>query len=210
MKRLLFFGMLLLCSAAWAQTADSVARGRVLGDEPQERRSRERNVLGAPVYYDTLGNVIGQKEPADSVYHRPKHHFRNRLEDEFCAFFLEGQAMLHSNRINFGGQLAWIPQRWGVYGSSVIGPGCCHLSLGPVWRVSDCGNRVDCQIYGGLASELLSSLGAEVGIRLAAPKQWSDFCWTSVSVTVGHVHETNYVILGFSLALTSLAAITIW
>ena len=87
---------MLLCGAAGAQTTDSVAVGRELGSEPRVKRSYERNVLGAPVYYDTLGNVIGQTVPADSFYHRPKHHFRNRLEDHFSAFFLEGQLMTGS------------------------------------------------------------------------------------------------------------------
>ena len=188
MKRLLFIVLMLLCGTAWAQN--------------------NRNVLGAPVYYDTLGNIIGQSTPADSFYHRPKHHFRNRIEDEFCSVFLEGQTKL-GHDISLGCQVAWVPKRWGIYGSACINREICEFSLGPVFRLSDCGNWIDWQLYGGLSSQFFA-LGAELGVRIAAPKLWGDFCWTSFSLTVGHIHETNYVALGLSLTLTSLVAITIW
>ncbi|MCR5445718.1 MAG: hypothetical protein K6E96_08625 [Bacteroidales bacterium] len=208
MKRILVAWVLLMVGGTvWAQT-DSVAVGRVLGDEPQVRRSHERNVLGAPVYYDTLGNVIGRGAPADSFYHRPKHHFRNRLEDDFCSVFLEGQTKLGRD-IALGAQLAWVPQRWGIYGSGCISRYNCDFSVGPVWRMSDCGNWIDWQLYGGLAFSYLS-VGAEMGVRMASPKLWGDFCWTSFSLTVGRIHQTNYVALGLSLTLTSIVAITIW
>ena len=207
MKRLIIIGLLLLgCGTAWCQSADST--GRVLGDNPQVRRSREQNVIGAPIYYDTLGNVIGRSAPVDSFYHRPKHHFRNRIEDEFCSVFLEGQTKL-GNDISLGCQVAWVPQRWGIYGSACVNRHMCEFSLGPVYRLSDCGNWIDWQLYGGLSSRFLA-LGAEVGVRVASPKLWGDFCWTSVSLTVGHVQETTYVALGLSLTLASLVAITIW
>lgn len=208
MKRLVIIGLFLFCGALWAQTADSVAAGRVLGNESQVKRSRERNVLGAPVYYDTLGNVIGQSVPADSFYHRPKHHFRNRLEDDFCSFFLEGQTMLSAYDIALGGQMVWVPRRWGVYASGLVGERRGYFSAGPVWRMSDCGNWIDWQLYGGLT--VSRHLGGEVGIRMGAPKLWGDFCWTSMSLSVGYVNGYNYVTLGLSLTLTSLVAITIW
>jgi hypothetical protein len=208
MKRLIIIGLLLLgCGTAWCQSADST--GRVLGDNPQVRRSREQNVIGAPIYYDTLGNVIGRSAPVDSFYHRPKHHFRNRLENEYCAFFLEGQTML-SNDLSIGGQFAWVPGRWGAYASGRIGVDEGLLTLGPVWRMSDCGNWLDWQLYGGLTMGHAMSVGAEVGIRMGSPKLWGDFCWTSMSVSVGRIHGMNYYTLGLSLTLTSLVAITIW
>jgi len=208
MKRILFMALLLMGGALWAQTTDSVAVGRVLGDEPQVKRSRELNVIGAPVYYDTLGNVIGGKTVPDSMYHRPKHHFHNRLENDFCSVFLEGQAKLGRN-MSLGAQMAWVPQRWGIYGSACINRDRCDFSVGPVLRLSDCGNWIDWQLYGGLSSSFFA-LGAEVGVRMAAPKLWGDFCWTSFSLTVGRIHEANYVALGLSLTLTSMVAITIW
>lgn len=208
MKRLLFFGMLLLCSAAWAQTADSVAWGRALGDEPQERRSRERNVLGAPVYYDTLGNVIGQPAPADSFYRRPKHHFRNRLEDDFSAFFLEGQLMMGSNDMALGGQVAYVPQRWGAYVGGAMGFMGAYVKAGPVWRLSDCGNDIDWQLFAGV--NICRHLGAEIGLRMGAPRMWGNFCWTSYSMSVGYANRMSYITLGFSLSLTAIMALTIW
>lgn len=206
MRRIVVIVMLLACGATWAQTVDSTER--VLGDTPQPRRSRVQNVIGAPVYYDTLGNVIGQTAPADSFYHRPKHHFRNRLEDDFCSFFLEGQTLLGHNDMALGGQLAWVPQRWGIYGSGLVGVRHAYFSAGPVWRMSDCGNWIDWQLYGGLV--VSRHLGGEVGLRMGSPELWGDFCWTSFSITVGHVNGMNYVTLGFSLTLTSIVALSIW
>lgn len=189
MKRLVIIGLLLCCcSTLWAQ--------------------KERNVLGAPVYYDTLGNVIGSKTPADSLYHRPKHHFHNRLENEFCALFLEGKTLFASDDMALGGQLAWVPRRWGVYGSGSLGFTRGYFSAGPVWRMSDCGQTIDWQLYGGLV--MSHRMGGEVGLRIGAPKLWGDFCWTSFSLTLGHVDRINYVSLGFSITLTSIVALTIW
>jgi hypothetical protein len=45
---------------------------------------------------------------------------------------------------------------------------------------------------------------------MASPEIWGDFCWTSVSLSVGHVNGYNYVALGLSLTLSSLVAITLW
>ena len=207
MKRLVVIGLLLLaCGAAWAQTTDSTER--VLGDNPRPRMKRVQNVIGAPVYYDTLGNVIGKGAPSDSVYHLPKHHYFNRIEDDFCSFFLEGQTLLTYNNIAFGGQMAWVPRRWGVYASGLVGGNAYYLAAGPVWRMSDCGNSLDWQLYGGLT--VSHRLGCEIGVRMGAPKLWGDFCWTSMSLTVGHVNRNYYFTLGLSLTLTSLVAISIW
>ena len=189
MKRLVIIVLLLCCCGSlWAQ--------------------KKGNVIGTPVYYDTLGNVIGQQRPTDTLYHRPKHHFHNRLENEFCAIFLEGQTLFSYNDVALGGQLAWVPSRWGVYGSGCIGHLDGRISVGPVWRMSDCGNWIDWQLYGGLT--VSRRLGGEIGIRMASPEIWGDFCWTSVSLSVGHVNGYNYVALGLSLTLSSLVAITLW
>ena len=207
MKRLVFIGLLLLgCSTAWCQTTDST--GRTLGDSPQLRRSRAQNVIGTPVYYDTLGNVIGQKAPDDSLYHRPKHHFHNRLENDFCSVFLEGQTRFSSNDVAVGCQLAWVPRRWGVYGSGMVGVRYGYFSAGPVWRMSDCGNWIDWQLYGGLV--VSRQPGAEIGLRMGSPKLWGDFCWSSVSFNWGYVNGASYVTLGLSLTLTSIVALSVW
>jgi len=178
--------MLLLCGASWAQS--------------------NRNVLGAPVYYDTMGNVIGQQ--ADSFYHRPKHHFHNRLEYDFSSFFLEGEALLGPNDLAIGAQMAWVPQRWGVYCSGLTGVYYNYLSAGPVVRLSDCGDRIDWQMYAGLVAS--HRWGAEMGFRMAAPRQWGDFCWTSMSLSFGYANRMSYFTLGFSLTLSSVVALTIW
>ncbi|MBQ8702985.1 MAG: hypothetical protein IJ524_01255 [Bacteroidales bacterium] len=187
-KRLVFIGLMLLSGALWAQS--------------------NRNVLGAPVYYDTLGNVIGQSAPADSFYHRPKHHFLNRLEDDFSAFFLEGQMMLGGRDMAIGGQFAYVPRRWGAYVGGNLGFQGGYLKAGPVWRMSDCGNDIDWQLYAGV--NICRHPGAEIGLRMGAPRLWGDFCWTSYSMTVGYANRSAYLTLGFSLSLTAILALAIW
>lgn len=189
MKRLVIIAVLLVCCVpVWAQ--------------------RERNVLGAPVYYDTLGNIIGQRDSTDTLYHRPRHHFHNRLENEYCSVFLEGQTLFSHNDMALGGQLAWVPRRWGVYGSALVGFGHGYFSAGPVWRMSDCGDEIDWHLFGGLVFS--RTVGCELGIRMGSPKLWGDFCWSSFSLSMGHVNGASYVALGFSLTLATIVGFTIW
>ena len=203
MKKTLFFAVLTLM---WACTAvgqvaptDSTSRSeKALGDTPRSRRGGERNVLGAPVYYDTLGNVLGSSTPADSIYHRPPHHFRNRLEDEFCSTFLEFTGLFAHNDFAVGARLSYVPERWGLYGSGSVGFRHTYFSAGPVLRVSDCGDMLDLQVYGGLT--LSRWLGSEAGVRLALPYE-DKFCWTSMVMGLGYVNRHTYFTIGFSLSL---------
>lgn len=211
MKRLIFILLLSLGGSLCAQTVDSTASAgeRVLGDEPQVRTQRERNVLGAPVYYDTLGNVIGQHQPSDGVYRRPRHHFHNRLENDFNNFFFEFQ-MLLGGRQGFatGAMLTWLPQRWGLYGSALVNWDYGHYSIGPALRLSDCGDYFDWQLYGGLAFD--RRVGFEGGMRIAGPRSQSGFAWTSLSLGGGYVHGHGYMTFGLSLLLAPEMAFIFW
>ena len=191
MKRLLVITMLLTVCATgvWAQRSG--------GD-----------VIGAPVYYDTLGNVIGSTAPADSFYHRPKHHYFNRMEDEFSSVFLEGAVLFAENDMAVGGQVAWVPRHWGVYCGGLAGIMYQYFTVGPVARLSDCGNRIDWQMYAGMV--VSRRMGGEIGFRIAMPRQWGDFCWTSASFAAGYVNRYAYFTLGLSLTFSSIVAISIW
>ena len=209
MRHTFFLAVFMLCCTAWAQVEPAPDSPRPLpGDHPRTAQKRARNVLGAPVYYDTLGNVLGQAAPADSFYHRPKHHFRNRLEDEFCSFFLEGQLQMGEDDMAVGAQLAYVPQRWGGYLGGNLGVFGNYVKVGPVWRVSDCGSDIDWQLFAGV--NLCRHPGGELGLRMAAPRLWGSFCMTSYSMTFGYANNMCYLSLGFSLTLSTLLALTIW
>ena len=138
-----------LTGAVMAQTPTNDSTSRVLGDNPRQHRSGERNILGAPVYYDTLGNRLGETHATDSLYRRPKHHYMNRLESEFHSFFLEYSTLFTSYDVAIGAKLSYVPQRWGFYGSLMAGINHAYVTLGPVLRLSDCGDIVDWHLYGG-------------------------------------------------------------
>ena len=191
MKRLSIIVLLLLLGSvgAWAQ-------------------NRGGNVLGAPVYYDTLGNVIGQSAPADSLYHRPKHHFHNRLENDFSSVFVECNYQFGSRDFAIGGQVAWVPQRWGFYSGIQGGVRQGYFTVGPVARLSDCGSWIDWQMYAGMV--VSRRVGAEVGFRMGAPRMWGDFCWSSATCAVGYVNGYSYFKLGLSLTFSGVVALSIW
>ena len=103
MKKYVILLFLLAGCAAWAQDVvrDSAAvKGNndtveenvvdVTSSNRTLRKHKEANVLGAPVYYDNNGNVIGSANPSP-VYHRPKHHYLNNLDNRYCSFFAEGE-----------------------------------------------------------------------------------------------------------------------
>ena len=209
MKRILLIALLMLSGALYAQTTDSSSvGGRVLGDEPRERTPRERNVLGAPVYYDTLGNIIGQTPSGDGFYHRPRHHFRNRLDSEYNSFFFETELLFGHNDAAFGLQLTWLPTQWGLYGSALRGINHYYFTFGPALRLSDCGDYLDWQLYGGLVATRRP--GFEVGFRLAGPRSRSGFSWTSLSVGGGYANRQGYMTIGFSLAIMPEMLFLFW
>lgn len=182
MKRLVVIVLLLFSGTLWAQSG--------------------RNVIGAPVYYDTLGNVIGQDAPKDSLYHRPKHHFRNRLEDEFNSLFFELQSQFGGNDLAVGLQGAWLPKRWGFYGSVRSGLRYPYFSVGPALRLSDCGNTIDWHLYGGFVmGGNIRRPGAELGLRMAGKRNDLGFAWSSFSVGAGYLDRQGYITFGLSLSL---------
>lgn len=184
-----------MCCGLMAQEAP----GEALGDTPRRHVKAERNVLGSPVYYDTLGNVIGSGQ-ASAEYHRPRHHFRNRLEDEFSSVFFECNAMITEFDMAVGGTLTVLPRRWGAYATGRVGFAHGYLAAGPALRLSDCGDNVDWHLFGGLAYS--HTLGGELGLRLAFPDGGGTFCWSSVMMSVGYVNQNLYVSAGLSLGLS--------
>lgn len=196
-----------LTGAVMAQTPTNDSTSRVLGDDPRQHRSGERNILGAPVYYDTLGNRLGETHATDSLYRRPKHHYMNRLESEFHSFFLEYSTLFTSYDVAIGAKLSYVPQRWGFYGSLMAGINHAYVTLGPVLRLSDCGDIIDWHLYGGFA--LSRRLGSEIGIRIASAES-DEFCWTSLSMGLGYVNHHSYFTIGLSLSLLPNMLFIFW
>ena len=204
MRRLLIFVLLLATTSVWAQSPDSTrAESRELGSGVKSERSRERNLLGAPVYYDTLGNVRGTEAPAGGQAHLPKHHYFNRLSNDFCTYFLELEGMLGTGDIALGVNFTYLPQRWGIYGSALAGARREYCSVGPALRLSDNGDRLDWHLYGGFV--ISRHLGAELGVRMALPRRNDSFCWESVSLGTVFVNGHAFLTCGLSLELSAVA-----
>ncbi len=200
MKRLCIVMMLMLGLSAWAQVPDSTAsKGREL--DGGQRQHRERNVLGAPVYYDTLGNVIGSEASRQGIPTLPKHHYFNRLSNDFCTWFFEADGWVGGD-LAVGASLTYLPERWGFYGKGLLGNRSNYVAVGPVVRLSDCGDWLDWQLYGGLV--VSNHLGAEVGVRMALPRRSSSFCWESVSVGVAQMGNRTFLTCGMSMELTAV------
>lgn len=188
MKRLILLLILMLSVVAVAQSP-----------------SRNRNVLGAPVYYDTLGNVIGQTQPGDTVAHLPKHHYFNRLSNEYNAFFFELEGLLGNNDMAIGFNFTYLPERWGIYGSLLGGLSHGYASLGPALRLSDNGDMLDWHLYGGVM--VSNHLGGELGLRMAAPRRDGRFCWESLSIGVGMVGRHPFLTCGLSLEISAFTGL---
>lgn len=177
----------------------------VIGVKPTKREKqelREANILGAPVYYDNNGNVRGSSNPS-AVYHRPKHHYLNNLDDRYCSFFAEGEWILGAGEWGLGLNLTYIPERWGAYASMLGGVHRNYLSAGPALRLSGYENTLDWHLYGGLITNF-HSLGAEVGLRMATAKHNSEFCWTSVSAGAAIVGGNAFLTFGASIDIVAL------
>lgn len=204
MRRLLIMAMLAMTATVWAQSPDSTrAAARELGGDERPARSRERNVLGAPVYYDTLGNIRGASAPADGQSRLPKHHYFNRLSNDFCSYFVELEGMVGPGDAAIGFNFSYLPQRWGLYGSALVGVRRDYFSIGPALRLSDNGDYLDWHLYGGLV--ISRHLGAEIGIRMASSRRSGDFCWQSVSMGAAFVNGRGFVTAGLSLELSAIA-----
>lgn len=225
MKKILIIAILLSGSIAWAQdvvrdsvpaaVADSAdAEENVIGAKPAVRpvaTRREANVLGAPVYYNVNGSVRGSGDTS-AIYRRPKHHYLNNLDDRYCSFFAEGEALTGASDLAYGLNFTYLPKRWGAYGSLLIGLNHDYLSAGPVLRLSDYESMFDWQLYGGVMFSG-RSVGGEVGVRIAVPQRSSEFCLTSVSMGCAIVGSHAFVTVGASvdiIAIFGLATFLLW
>ena len=95
-----------------------------------QKPAGDRNVLGAPVYYDTLGNVRGSKASSEGKVTLPKHHYFNKLSNDYNSMFLELDGWFGGD-IALGGSFTWLPERWGFYGKGLLGARSNYFAAGP-------------------------------------------------------------------------------
>ena len=198
-------------TAAAADTTDEDDEENVIGGRvAKSRYSGEANVLGAPIYYDSLGNVIGGNPEVQhrGVHNLPSRHYLNSLENNYCSFFLEAQFLIAPRDVAAGVNFAYLPERWGAYATLMAGINHTYLSVGPSVRLLDASSSVDWQLYGGL---MLGGqhAGAELGTRVALPRRESSFCWTSASMGLGVINGDTYFTMGISFSLVALSALSI-
>lgn len=179
-------------------TTPQAVNSTVLGDGTRTRERHTNNVLGAPIYFDTLGNVIGGRGTQHENYVRPKHHFLNRLDNYYCPFFVEGVAYMSSNQFGFGSQATYLPKRVGGYLGALCGINP-YISLGPALRLTDCGAPVDMHLYGGVV--FTRHTGFEVGLRIAETLNRSNLCGLSFTMGGGYANHAPFVSIGCSLTL---------
>lgn len=212
--------LMLACGSAWAQapaTQDSTAvadtadsEENVIGGRPQLGNvQREANVLGSPVYYNLDGSVRegGHRGNPRGEYVRPRHHWRNTLDSRFCSYFCEAEGMFGTGDIAIGLNFTYLPNRWGIYGSLLTGLVNDYATLGPVLRLTDYDDIVDWHLYGGMM--VGDGVGAEVGMRIASPKNDSNFGWCTGSMGMAFIDGESYVTFGLSLDITAISLLSL-
>ena len=102
-----------------------------------------------------------------------------------------------------GGQLAYVPSRWGVYGAlqymSVYSKPNLGFCIGGVYRVTSPHNWIDLQLYGGIADG--EHPGIDFGLRLAPRSKVGRMKYSLWSLTAGidYQSHTPFFTLGLSL-----------
>ena len=219
MKRFLIAVMLLTAGCVWAQNpvrdsvpnddADDMEENVIGGRVMRTNRSQEANVLGAPVYYNRDGSVRTNgvrrsNHPQRDGYQRPRHHYRNTLDNSYCSYFFEVEGMSGSD-MAVGVNFTYLPNRWGAYASVLNGYYHDYLSVGPVMRLSDYDYGIDLQLYAGAIFG--RHIGGEMGFRMALPQRNGEFCWNSASVGIGIQNGGAFVTAGLSLELSAIVAL---
>ena len=183
---------------------ENVIGGRVQRTNTQ----KESNVLGTPVYYNLDGSVKEGNHRGNprGEYNMPEHHYRNTLSRHFNTYFCELEGMFGPKDIAGGFNFTYLPERWGMYGSMMVGLRRNYASVGAALRLSDTYDEFDWHLYGGVICG--DGVGGEGGIRIGGTRSDSGFGWCTGSMGVAVMDGRGYLTLGLSLeiaALTTLA-----
>ena len=133
---------------------------------------------------------------------------RRVYSDDFSRFFFEGVALIsdYDYGVGFGGTMAYVPGRWGVYGTMMGEPldyrgyidRTFRFNAGGVVRPVMSASVIDWQLYGGLS--IGRTVGVEIGTRFAPSADINGlFGWWSCSIGKLYTPETSYLMLGISI-----------
>lgn len=188
-----------------ADTEENVIGGRVERTNTQ----KESNVLGTPVYYNLDGSVRQGNHRGNprGEYQMPEHHYKNTLSRQFNSYFCELEGMVGEKDMAVGLNFTYLPERWGMYGSMLVGFRYNFASLGAAVRLSETYDDLDWQLYGGIICG--DGLGCEGGMRLAGTRSGSGFGWCSGSMGVAVMDGRGYLTLGLSLEISAITALAL-
>lgn len=191
-------------------TVNTAPRGREI-DGGHSKKSSDANIIGSPRYFDGEGDESEE-------YRRPRGGAMRYFGHDFCSVFGETMFMTGFHDSGLGLQLAYVPEKWGGYGTYIYGRHHDWFSLGAVWRLSEPWSNTDFQLYAGAnyghgyGYGYHRSLGYELGMRLAVTQSvnWGSFCWTSLSLGVMRNAGHSYLTVGLSLDLTLIPLLLIF
>lgn len=173
-----------------------------------------QNVIGDPVYYTDStqyrpGHGMGYNQPSYHPYRQNQpqrlHHVRNT---DVNRWFVETKMMLGELDGALGVDVAFVPEKWGVYGSSLWGNRYDWISCGGIYRITEPGRSRDWQLYGGLVFG--PTMGSELGIRVAFDNFGANgFSWWSASLGMANVAGYGFINVGLSIGLSGAGLLEI-
>jgi hypothetical protein len=155
-----------------------------------------------------VGTNTPQEEPVRRLSRRQEMKY---FGHDFSRWFCEVQYLYGRQDVAIGLNLTFLPETWGGYISGYYGVNANWFMLGAVHRFSSIHNRLDFQVYAGLAFGY--GCGAEAGIRLsvANPRKRCKFSWLSVSMGGVVTNDGSFVTCGLSLPFgVPTAALVLW
>ncbi len=176
---------LIVMMPVWGQSDDVVVRG-----SNDLRYEHEVPLAGSKV----VNTISGRR-----VY-----------DGNFSTFFLEGAILVNDYhyRVGMGCTFAYVPGRWGCYGTMVSDPygyrnygATPRVNMGAVVRPF-LQSPIDWQLYGGLS--IGRTAGVDFGIRVAPNNNGSggNFCWWSGSMGRLYTTDGSYTMIGVSIDIT--------
>lgn len=147
---------------------------------------------------NTVNHMLGR-----SIYSNP-----------YSRYFLEWEGLFSEYGLALGMHFAYLPKRWGFYCSllplemSVSQYTTSWASFGAVLRPIIEPAGIDWHIYTGPAFG--RGNGWEIGTRIAAAHQNTQFSWLSGSIGTMFVGGRSYFTIGLSILLSPSVGITVW
>ena len=199
----------------------------VIGARRSSHSYGNDNLIGTPIYYDSMGNALGGSRRSNT-YQRPERHYLNDPGIHFNSYFLEFENLIgYDYALGLG--FTYLPRHVGGYGKAFIGIKAYYYAAGAAFRIAGAGSRYDWHLYGGLllrqsheryADDIdtyvirprTTRLGGELGVRWAQVAKQGKFCWLSATMGMAYVNRHSFLTVGVSLevAAIGLASLFLW